>query len=99
MSKGTKAVVQVVEHDPEKLQTFRTRSCSKSKTLERYPIQSERIALQRGPRGNPPCCRPQRGAQRHSGMTPEALPSLLPNPLLCLRYASRRGSVPSGKGS
>jgi hypothetical protein len=33
------------EHDPEKLQTFRTRSCSKSVTLERYPIQPETIAL------------------------------------------------------
>src|ERR1700675_3370319 len=26
-----------LEHDPEKLQTFRTRSCSRSETLERYP--------------------------------------------------------------
>jgi hypothetical protein len=49
MSKGAKAVVQVVAHDPEKLQTFRTRSCPESKTLERYPIRSEWIALQRGP--------------------------------------------------
>jgi hypothetical protein len=34
-----------LEHDPEKLQTFRTRSCSKSKTLERYPVQPEWITL------------------------------------------------------
>src|SRR3984893_3039914 len=34
-------------HDPEKLQTFRTRSCAKSKRVERYPIQPERIALYR----------------------------------------------------
>jgi hypothetical protein len=55
MSKGAKAVVQVLEHDPEKLQIFRTRSCSKSKTLERYPIQSEWTALLRfGRRARPP---------------------------------------------
>ena len=34
------------EHDPEKLQTFRTRSCSKTMTLERHAIQFETIALQ-----------------------------------------------------
>jgi hypothetical protein len=34
-----------LEHDPEKLQTFRTRSCSRSKTLERYPIQPEWMTL------------------------------------------------------
>src|ERR1700730_2037134 len=34
-------------HDPEKLQTFRTRSCAKSKRVERYPIQPERMALYR----------------------------------------------------
>src|SRR5580704_3198411 len=28
-------------HDPEKLQTFRTRSCAKSWRLARYPIQFE----------------------------------------------------------
>jgi hypothetical protein len=33
------------EHDPEKLQTFRTRSCSELKTLERYQFQPEGIAL------------------------------------------------------
>jgi hypothetical protein len=65
MSKGAKAVVQVVVRPPD----------------------------------NPPCCRAERAAQRHSEMTPEALRSLLLNPLLCLRNASRRGSVPSGKGS
>src|SRR5450631_3525391 len=51
-----------LEHDPEKLQTFRTRSCSKSKTSERYPIQPETIALlvrhqyrQRRTRQDVPC--------------------------------------------
>jgi len=33
------------EHDPEKLGTFRTRSCSKSKTSERCSIQLDTTAL------------------------------------------------------
>src|SRR5258708_1727859 len=41
----TPSMVRPLEHDPEKLQIFRTRSCSKSKTLERYPIQPEWTAL------------------------------------------------------
>src|SRR5436305_7987897 len=34
------------KHDPEKLQTFWMRSCATSKTSERYPIRSDRMALQ-----------------------------------------------------
>src|SRR5450631_13492 len=41
----TPSMVRPLEHDPEKLQTFRTRSCSKSKTPERYLIQPEWMAL------------------------------------------------------
>jgi hypothetical protein len=36
-----------LEHDPEKLQTFRIRSCCKSRSSERDRIQAESIALQR----------------------------------------------------
>jgi hypothetical protein len=32
-------------HDSEKLQTFRTGSCSKAKRIQRYPIKPEMIAL------------------------------------------------------